>query len=587
MKYTTEEKADAGGVQGGLLHFLMQWSLSTQQERELRSKVRTQCKAGGKPGELVGPVELDQAADASSFRIVSAVLEDESMRKSLVSSGRAPTYPGGKVSAAASLDKYGAQLFLATVEKSKSIADLSVALDYKYRVQMPGAKGEIIYHWDRMQEVQKTFEGKYEAERSRKKRTKKNRRDYYRYENPFVMFVDDAVRAKGLRDDYRYTDTETRRVFDTMIEQGVVQFNFEPGYADDEYSAKIIDAMHQVFVNRIMEPADEAPALAEDQGNLDVKPITEPNLDLEKARKRTYIVKRDEMASKMAVKKEVIRLDYGVAVERQHQMVANVASWYDANKDNRKCVQQVNLNDPFFSHRDIRFIVDLEARSIFEDMVNYVTVNVRKRRGRGNPFEQSVTIDQDYLKNRGVVASMTYAREGDRNSEVYQYQAQWSLRGGNLFPANPQWQQGKWEGVTLAPPVERWDLEVEADLDQMEASDIARVTAEIHYPLFGEEQFTTIAVSPRGEALETDAIYVDRGTRGFAYRLIVNHKKEGRMVLPWEKRLGDRYIYAVIPDEILVESPARQTAKDAARKLGKIGAEKVLDQFQDLFAQAD
>ncbi len=39
MKYTTEKDASAGGVQGAIMHFLMQWGLTAQQEIELESKL--------------------------------------------------------------------------------------------------------------------------------------------------------------------------------------------------------------------------------------------------------------------------------------------------------------------------------------------------------------------------------------------------------------------------------------------------------------------------------------------------------------------------------------------------------------------
>jgi hypothetical protein len=114
------------------------------------------------------------------------------------------------------------------------------------------------------------------------------------------------------------------------------------------------------------------------------------------------------------------------------------------------------------------------------------------------------------------------------------------------------------------------------------------VTAELHYPLFGEEQYKVIALSPRkGEALVGDHIYVDRGTRGFAYRLILHHKKDGRMVLPWQTRIGDRYIYASLPSDILIPGDPRQAVIAAGRKLGQLGAEKVLDKFEELFAKGN
>jgi hypothetical protein len=142
--------------------------------------------------------------------------------------------------------------------------------------------------------------------------------------------------------------------------------------------------------------------------------------------------------------------------------------------------------------------------------------------------------------------------------------------------------------VTLAPPIEEWTIEAEGDTGQMEQSNIARVSVEIHYPTFGQEQTKIIALSPKtGEELKSEKIYVDRGTRGFAYRLIVHHKTEGRMVLPWQTRIGERYVYATLPEEVLVAGNPRDQAVAAAKKMGQAGGEKVLDQFQELFAHAE
>ena len=501
------------------------------------------------------------------------------MTRSMVQSGHAPTMPGGKIAAAANLTKDGTQLFLATVEDSKSIADLSVELDFTYVVMMPAAKGEIIFHWDKFQEreEQKQSEITESAEKG----------------GGCWGFI-----FCGKGEDHKYTEEEINSIFETMIENKTIEMNFEGYNPDSPYTKQVIDAMLQYFKNSLTTPVDagefdfgqDDDDYAEDDGEEGEKLEAPSSFSLFSYGKATNYrsVNHETLAQKFASKKEHIRLNAGLAVRKPIQVVGNMASWYNGVKHNRSCVQEVNLNDPFFQHRDLRFILDLDAAEIFDDVVNYVTINARKKRRGANDFNDSVTIDQAYLAENGVAASMSYARMEDRGSELYDYQVQWSLRGGNLYPANPRWVKGRWEGVTLAPPVERWHIELEGDIDLMDINDIARVTAEIHYPLFGEEQTTVMALSPaRGQPLADAHIYVDRGTKGFAYRLIINHKTEGRMVLPWQTRIGERYVWANLPEDILTETPARAAAKEAAANLGKMGAEKILDEFEELFSDAN
>ena len=131
----------------------------------------------------------------------------------------------------------------------------------------------------------------------------------------------------------------------------------------------------------------------------------------------------------------------------------NLKTFYNSVKDNKSCIASVLLNDAFYRHMDIRFVLDLEAKEMFDQEVNYVTVNVRKKRDSGNDFMDRTTIDKKYVTDKGITAAMTYAAGEDRNADMYQYAVQWSLRGGNVFPSAPVWEKGQMEAVTLKPPV--------------------------------------------------------------------------------------------------------------------------------------
>jgi hypothetical protein len=130
-------------------------------------------------------------------------------------------------------------------------------------------------------------------------------------------------------------------------------------------------------------------------------------------------------------------------------------------------------------------------------------------------------------------------------------------------------------------------LEVEGDLAAMAASGITRVTVQVHYRKFGQEVEENIHLSTAAnEPLVRRRIFMDRGERGYAYRLIVNHKIEGKLALPWSARLGDGYVYAAIPPDLLTEAGAKEAARDAGRSVERSATERVLDQFRDLAGEA-
>jgi hypothetical protein len=75
---------------------------------------------------------------------------------------------------------------------------------------------------------------------------------------------------------------------------------------------------------------------------------------------------------------------------------------------------------------------------------------------------------------------------------------------------------------------------------------------------------------------------MDRDARGYAYRLIVDHKTEGKLATPWSAKVGDDYIYAQIPKDVLEVPQLKEEAKDAARTVVTSAKDKVLAKFSEL-----
>jgi hypothetical protein len=550
LKFTTEA---SGGVSGALMHFLMTWDLSPAQEQELKSKLKAQVRNA----ELAGAVPLTQdTANGGSFQIVSATLSDKGLAQSVVTSGKAPLVPGGKAAAASRLSADGAQLLAATFEKARSITDLSIALNYGYETIAPAAKGTITFDWSKLEQESESLRAEY----TRKKTGTRNTSDC------FMIFC-----ASSSRPTYSYSYDEVRNQYKFLEEKQIVKLDWMES-KNDERLAKVREAFFQFFLTSMAEKtqqAQEAPPPAAEK-----KDEKAPNI----RQGDGYRFSQSSFKKNLQKKTQVMSLSARMAYKSEFQIVGNLASWYNGVRDNPKCVAAVNLNDRFFQHRDIHFILDLDGKEMFDEAVNYVTVNVRKLRDQGTPFEDRVTIDAKYMKEKGINATVTYARGEDKNPDTYQWMAQWSLKGGKVYPEKPEWVDGTFEGVTLKPPVVPRVIEVEGDLEQMKASDVSRVTVQIHYPQFGQEAEENIAISPaQNQPLMSRKIFTDRESKGYVYRLVVNHKTDGKLVLKWSEPMTDNYIYAKIPDEVLKDATAKNEAKEAGKAISASSTEKVLD----------
>ena len=549
MKFTTEERSDQGGVSGGIIHFLMEWGLTPEQRTELEEKLAAKIKGAKVMGSV--PMKIDE--NTESFKILSATLSDNEKTSKVITSGKAPLIENGKVAAASQMDKHGAQLLASTFEKAKSITDLSVVLDYYFTLQTPAVKGKIVFDWQKLETEYDRINAGY------------SKRD---------------VGCGFLCNKTYQSYSEVRSHYDYLRESEVIRFEWEEKL-DDERVTVIREAFFQYFLN----------AFTEKTTNKDNDEVTNTTLsdtlsvpDINKGEGYRFRVSSSKGSFKR--KTQVIDLkEVRLPVRQPYQVVGNLASWYNQVKDNPNCVYSVNLNDPFFQHRDIRFVLDLEAKEMFDQAVNYVTLNVRKKRSSGNDYEDHLTIDKAFVEKNGITGVKTYARGEDTDPSTYEYQTQWSLRGGNIYPKNPRWEKGAWEGVTLEPPVTTRTIEFEADIEELSSSDISRITAQVRYKRFGEEVETNIHISPqKGEPLVEEKIFLDKDTNGYVYRLIINHKTEKKLVLPWEPMINDNYIYANIPDDLMdTESEVFKIAKETGKELTKKASEKVLDKFEELF----
>lgn len=556
MKYITEEREDQGGVTGALMHFLMQTGFTPSQLAELQGKLNARVSGA----KVKGPVDLYAAGDANTFTITSAVVNKEGgMTKSLVTSGKAPLYQGGKVAVATNLNKYGAQLMAATFEKANSITDLSVNLFYKYYLKVNGVKGRITVDYEKISQI---FKQDSISARYYRKETKNEVRESQRWD-------------------------EMHKFYSKLVEKQAVDVKLDEGMPN-ELSKKLIEMFFQFFMDKFTTPATDQPNIAPpsqaEQQNLPGKNNA-----------YGYYLNIKKFEQSVIRKKEVFNLSYNFLLPMELSVTQNLKTFYNSVKDNKNCIATINLNDPFYKHMDIQFLVDNDAVSMFEKgEVNYVTVNVRKKRTSGNDFTNSFVLNKDDLQSKGNRRTLSYAAGDDRNPEMFQYKTQWSLRGGLLYPKEPQWQVGQMQGNELKLPVQAHKIEFEADIDKLKEFNIARAIMQVRYSKLGEEVEENISISPaKNEPIASKTIFIDRDVRGYAYRMIFYHKTEGKLALEWSPKVSgsgtESYEYAVIPEELKDKTSAVFTkAVEVAKNIitpgpdGKVTADKVLDGFKDI-----
>ncbi|MDZ4710511.1 MAG: hypothetical protein SH818_19080 [Saprospiraceae bacterium] len=576
LKYTSDEKGATGNTQGGLLHLLMIHGLTKAQETEVNNLLKSKYNGA----TLKGAADVEAQAE-NSVKIISGILSSKEMTRSLVFSGKASTLPGGKIALAALLDKQGAQLFSATLEKIRSITDLSVNLSFNYTVRVPAAKGYVKEDWSKLDSMMQKDSANF---------SKSEEKDYgEKVGNTAVGYlfggpIGGLLGWFGSSPEEHYSYDEMRDFYRKLEEQKVVTLRFEENVADERVT-KIREAFFQHFLNAYTEkdaanPRDPGPK--EKEAMPDIKTGD------------SYKYKREIREVIKQHKVQIFDLSYALAVKRDHQLTENLAAWYDHAKDNPKCIGLVNLNDPFFQYRDINVILDLEAEEMMNKEVNFVTVNLRKKRsGEGaNDFNADVTFDRKFLELNGNRTIVTYSKAQDEGPDTYEYKTQWSLKGGESFPANDSlWIKGSWQGINLAPPVKPRTVRFETDMADMKEAGIKNVTLQLRYLKFKNEVETNVNINVSGtEPFAEKMIFVDRNSQGYAYRLVFHDKDLGPLATPWEAKINTDYIYATLPKELREKKQDWiKTALNAASAMvgtgenGKISKEQqILNKFKQV-----
>lgn len=528
VRFVTDKSAKDGGAEGAIIHFLVEYGLSPQQKAELEQKLKKMDKSA----KLKGAVPLEQGGEGgSTFTIVSATLGDKGFTSNLVTSGKAPVMEGQKAAAAARLDQYGATLLQKTLEMPTT--DISVTFDLKYVAVLPAYDIDVIIDYSQYHLIQEELETG--------KSTSKQRSHYWnpKWYNPFNI----GTSTKTVVSQY-----ELQNMMDALTETGVVTIQYNQYVPDAD--KEIVDAgLFQIIISSFFDMqkrlggADAAMDMGDADQDKDKKDDGKPK----GANYKYYEMKRKQISK---TSKQILHLSKSMAVYQSHTMTGNVGAWYDKYKDNPKCFASVNLDDPFFQRRELRFVIDNAAYDIFGNVFNYATVKVRKKRASGPAFEDEFTIDKKYLEEHGQTAVLTFARMGEKDSDIFEYATQWSVRGGKVYPAQPQWKKGDVMAVTLAAPIEPLSVEVETDLNEMQEQGYTRAAVQFRYTKFGklfeDPEMASISAG-KGEPIVKQTVFHDVDRPGLEYRTFFYHKQKGKVpAAGWQRVEGD-YIYCPLP----------------------------------------
>ena len=454
---------DKGDASGALFHALVEFTLPDTAiaiiEKELQKRVPGAFIAGAVP-MMTGPTKEGEEAP-SSFEVVSAVLSNkdgkEALTRSVVASGYAPFTPGSKAAVAALLNQQGATLLWnsltgPTSDVSVSMHGYYVAAVKAYNAVVTAEMTTIYRHFSEIQSKQKDF-------------TKKQIRNV----------VDDLKRTGGLKVD----------VFDQSAGLGIkageleailslvtnklteLMFDTKAGWAKDPDR---VDAMAGVT-----EPGRQEDNLGEQVGSAIANAASLGFSSLLNPRDKNPKYITDDQYVLKNVKdvksnKFYLNLSKTTTIKVPVHTSGNIGGIYQTIGQDPRYFRIVNMNDPAFQKREVHFQVDGEYLDAFNDLVNFVAVNFRKKYPNGHEdVTEKLLFNATDLKAGVNLKSISFPRLGVETADwiEYEYQILWSLKGDTRVIRIPS-DENKWikssdPAVSLVLPFKKEYIEVDAD----------------------------------------------------------------------------------------------------------------------------
>lgn len=498
---------------GGVFHALVEFSLPPEHVDTLLKQLRRRV-----PGaRIIGPVPLRPATQdtagggtVSSFELVSAILEDTlegRFGRNVLTSGVAPVLPGSRAAVAAHLSPDGIALLWESMKGRTS--DVSVAIRAYYDAVADGynakvtADVSVVYqHFSELQNIQ----GNYTRHQIR------TVVDTLRRDGTLSVEVLDLTEGTSI------SSSDMEGILD-LVTQKLVEAMFDPelGWARDPEREVAVEPgqvpgrrreglLTQVFGAGF---AAIGAGLFAPFGASDTEYYTDHQYVLKQRqdiRQSTFLL----LLSKRAV------------VSVPIDAAGNLGGVYHGTgSDSSSYFQTVRLDEPT---REVTFQLAPDYVEAFEDLINLVTVSVRKSYRDQPELQEYFTIGQADVSEGGIFRRLTTPRLGATGPGI-EYQTVWSLRGG-ITIKEPQesdgWIEADVPAVSLAPPLERRTVTIARDPDLFGQSGVTTAVIQFATVVGGEvlrARRVRLSASDADPTVEREVVLYHDPNEPVAYRV--------------------------------------------------------------------
>ena len=188
--------------------------------------------------------------------------------------------------------------------------------------------------------------------------------------------------------------------------------------------------------------------------------------------------------------------------ERHYFLTFNAGDLYKKYGKDSTIFRDVPLWDPAFQQREIFVSVDGSLEKEFANMLNSVTVTLRKKHQGGEETIQELVVKRNIFKDFDGTISMLYGSQEDHDRLewlTYEYKTNWHFQGGSGYKTN--WIREDGSMINLFTPYRYQSIDLAGDMERLQKEQIRAVVVQISYPFFDQVKRERISLRP-GDKME-------------------------------------------------------------------------------------
>ena len=481
---TASTISEAAG--GGILHFLVLYDTPEDMIKKAEAVLRE--KLDNDEIQLRGPIIFDKGR----YSLISSILTaDGKEKKEMLISGEAPVLEGSRIALSFQMTPRNSKLLLESFKMATP--DVSLVFDLSFSGLTDSYDAHLEVDWTEVKNSQA-----YSAGGS-------------------IYFVGADVEVG----------------FDKLRRDNAIKLTSNGSHESME---GLVTTVYDKLLKLMFEPVQPEQLSEEERGGLgdDISSMIGPGGMLN-SRNTTGFGLNVGYKLKMAKTEGVSVMDFKgrSTVERHHYITFNASDLYQKYGNDTTIFKEAPLGDPTFQQRTIFVGVDGKLEREFKNMINSVTVTLRKNHQGGSETLREVVLKRNTFDNfDGSPISMIYGSDQDADRIKwldYDYQAHWQFQGGAGYKTG--WRTESGSMINLYTPYQHRDIELMGDIDRLKKEGIRAVIVQIKYDFFDEEK------SPR-LMIRTDRPLADQK---FSITL-PNDQEAVPYKITWVKSDGDRIV---------------------------------------------